>query len=352
MRDPIFILYDSRSGSTLFAALLNRAKGVSVSLESGFVTTVLRQLEPFSTDASIVRLVDDLFREVQFQELGIERAGLERTLLKETRPIPSQVVIERIMDACFAAVEPNTVRVLKHAPYFDMDAVLAVFPESRFLHLIRDGRAVFESKRRTRSISGDELMQANLIRAAHDWRTKSSIANALGANVLTLRYEDLLERPDTVIGQALDFLGIPESERVFTKTQEEYQRAIGERQQGLHKRAGEKPRQELRTHWRSVLAEPDALVYELVAGDALDAHGYERVGSDPAWRTALRPSVLARLTFWSIHFVAHNLRRLMGRVARGESLPALVRRHRRLSGMQRRIRTAADRARADEARWS
>jgi hypothetical protein len=332
MDSPAFILYDSRSGSTLFAALLNRAAGVSVSLESGFVSTVIRQPAPFVTPAAIDALVEALFAEIQFQELGLSRAKVLECLHALPRPASHRDVIEVLLEAYFGRT-PSVARVVKHAPYFDMDDVLRVLPDATFLHLVRDGRAVYESKRRTRSVSGNAFMQANLIRAALDWRTKAEIASALGERALTLRYEDLIENQEATLSQVFDFLHVSEGGRVLTKSQEDYHQAIGERQRGLHTRAGEKPRSDLSVQWRHTLSRSDALIYELLVGDTLGKYGYPLVGGTGRWRTVLRPDVMVRLAYWLGHFGVYNLRKLGARLGRGDSLGALVRRRRRFTDM-------------------
>lgn len=98
------------------------------------------------------------------------------------------------------------------------------FPDARYIHLVRDGRAAVYSLSRVRWW-GDwqarnltpELRASGadpLLVAARGWaetvaRVREGLAGVPAGRVLTLRYEDLLADPGGVVGNALDFLGLP-----------------------------------------------------------------------------------------------------------------------------------------------
>jgi hypothetical protein len=117
-------------------------------------------------------------------------------------------------------VEKNPKHVLR-VPFLS-----AVFPEARFLHLVRDARDTVASLMfRNRGaqwghvqIPGWRELLArypaeNHIRCAHQWRDAVATARADGGRLpagsyLELRYEGLLADPADVVGRALDFLGL------------------------------------------------------------------------------------------------------------------------------------------------
>jgi hypothetical protein len=107
-----------------------------------------------------------------------------------------------------------------------------VFPQARFIHLIRDGRDTVASLMfRNRGAEWGHLKipgwrellarypTQNHCRAAHQWREAVRCARreggALGSGrYLELRYEDLVRQPETVLAQALAFLALAMDEAV------------------------------------------------------------------------------------------------------------------------------------------
>ncbi|HEX2081305.1 MAG TPA: sulfotransferase, partial [Longimicrobium sp.] len=204
-----FVLYDSRSGSTLFAALLNRYRGVSVSLESAFVSRVVEYGGPLRSAADLEALADYLFAEVQFAELGLARPEVVAALRGAGPPYGKRELARALLELYFGRRDPEAlVRVVKNPPFFYVGLLEEWLPGVRFVHVVRDGRAVYNSKRSSRSISG-AVMQPNLVKAARDWRRAVRIAERHPASVLTVRYEDLVRDPDAVMARVLDHLGVP-----------------------------------------------------------------------------------------------------------------------------------------------
>ncbi|MFC2085867.1 sulfotransferase [Bacteroidota bacterium] len=86
-----------------------------------------------------------------------------------------------------------------------MPKLLHLFPESKFVHIIRDGRAVAVSQR--------DRQDENLEYAIHNWKRMIMLGRLDGAvlgrqHYLEVRYEDLLVDPEHTARQILDFLGV------------------------------------------------------------------------------------------------------------------------------------------------
>lgn len=270
-----FLVYDSRSGSTLLSALLNRFAVVTVSQESGFIPTILEFPGEIDRDKGLDRLLGKIAREIQFVELGLNMNALRARLMEYDGSLSKVVVIGAILEQYFTKRDPvASVWVIKSPRlFFHASCLNRLFPGVKFIHIVRDGRAVFNSKRTMKSVHG-RLTQNNLIKAALDWKARLRMGRALGETLLEVRYEDLLASPDAALSRILDFLGVPRNGRAMTKSQEDYAGIIGKKQRHLHKNVGEAPKQELIGKWKRKLSGADILLYEWIAGDDLVRMGY------------------------------------------------------------------------------
>ncbi|GAN31521.1 sulfotransferase [Candidatus Brocadia sinica JPN1] len=82
-----------------------------------------------------------------------------------------------------------------------------MFPDAKFIHIVRDGRDVFDSWRKMNSFND------NVAAAALDWRYKlfrieKSFKKIPEENKITIRYEDLLENPENTIKSICSVIGI------------------------------------------------------------------------------------------------------------------------------------------------
>jgi len=164
-----------------------------------------------------------------------------------------------------------------------------LFPDALYVHLVRDGRdaaasflqmpagIVTESWGHPRSVAD----------FACQWGTEIRAAQALGRRVgpgryLELRYEQLVESPEDVLGQICSFAGLPWEPSMLDYATE-VDVSARPHQQNLKR----PPTTGLR-NWRTELAPGDVAGFEELAGDVLAELGYEladpRRGGAPGTR--------------------------------------------------------------------
>lgn len=165
-----------------------------------------------------------------------------------------------------------------------------VLPEARFIHLIRDGRAVTHSRKTTLALHPVEME-----RLAKRWRHRVRRARRAGSNVeyyLEIRYERLVHEPEEVLRLVCDFIELPWDPEML-----DYHERSGERlaeldrdvpawkgrphrtaesRLGLHEQTT-KPLDATRIdRWRDEMSPEDLATFEREAGDLLVELGYER----------------------------------------------------------------------------
>ena len=149
-----------------------------------------------------------------------------------------------------------------------------VFPEARFIHLIRDGRDVALSYLDT------DFGASSLPEAAVQWRRFVRKGRRSGARVgahryQEVRYEDLVADPDTVLRSLCEFIDLP-----FDPSMLRYHERAGvilrnTSHRAHHGRIALPPTSGLRD-WRRDMDPRDTALFEALAGDLLEELGYER----------------------------------------------------------------------------
>ena len=148
-----------------------------------------------------------------------------------------------------------------------------VFPEARFVHLIRDGRDVAMSLAEVRWGPGDVLD------AALQWAERVSRGREAGHQVgahryLEVRYERLVADPEPLLREVAEFCGLS-FDGAMARHPERAAERIPQRPEALHRRAATAPSATGRD-WRRDMAGDDLAAVEALIGGALAELGYER----------------------------------------------------------------------------
>src|SRR5688572_10431129 len=191
---PFFIVGSARSGTTLLRLMLNAHRRVAVPPESRFVTEIKYDTEPIGVE-SFLRALGSHKR---FEAWDLPLEAVKREI--EGDPVPYADALAAAYRA-YAHVNgkevwgDKTPRYVEHVPF-----IARLFPDSRFIHLIRDGRNV------ALSYANVPFGPKNVAKAAVLWaeRVKKGCddGRALSAGrYLEIRYEDLV---DDAAGEARD----------------------------------------------------------------------------------------------------------------------------------------------------
>jgi hypothetical protein len=157
-----------------------------------------------------------------------------------------------------------------------LDLLERLFPDARYVHLIRDGRDAALS---FLSVS-DGLMTEGWGHPrdargfACQWATEIRAARSLGARVgpdryFELHYETLVADPDAVLRAVCGFAGLE-----FDPGMLDYVGRTDSARKAHQQRLNEPPRQGVR-NWLTEMAPDDRRAFEAVAGGVLGALGYE-----------------------------------------------------------------------------
>ncbi|HXI86637.1 MAG TPA: sulfotransferase [Parvularculaceae bacterium] len=213
----IFIGGCDRSGTTYLAALLARLEGVVALPEAPFIPETARAvLERGETPNETVARFESDHRFRSFRETG--RPSLSSP---DYANLDATALIRRLVEDYAAATDAAPVDVfVEHSPD-NIDRALSLprfFDGAKFLHMVRDGRAV------AASLIPLDWGPTNIIDMQRYWRraVEKGLAavRALGPDrALTVSYETLIAEPEMTLRHIAAFLGLAErAERLNGKT--------------------------------------------------------------------------------------------------------------------------------------
>jgi hypothetical protein len=276
-----------RSGTTLLQAILTTHPDLAIPPESHLLVTLGRRCPRYERPEGFAmeRFAVDFGRHWGFRRWGMPEAEV-RAALEASLPGTCADAV-RAVYARYAALRGKTrygdktpIYVL-HIPF-----LARLFPEARFVHLIRDGRDVALSYLDARF--GPRTVGA----AAVSWKRFVNqgrrAGRALGpARYLELRYEDLLADLEGQVRRVCGFIGIGYEPSMLRYFEDVNAVVAGTRYETEHRNLRLPPTKGLRD-WRRQMSRQDVALFEAIAGDLLFQLGYERAVPRPPLSARVR----------------------------------------------------------------
>ena len=281
MHDPFFIFYDARSGSTYFAkCLVERAKAC-IPPETNFVTSIISQYgtTDITSKSDIQVLCDIIRRDRKFSDWQLNIKEIQSHIeeqLKLNQKLSLRDffgIILRLYGKQFENDKFTRFGFKKGSYISFFQELKEIFPNTKFIHLIRDGRAVFNSKKHNvYSVTGKPF-ETNPSQAAQTWKQtiklSRQIDNLYPEDSLIIHYEKLIENPDLNLNKVVDFLNLNPVKSVYLH---EYQ--VPDRYGILHKNIKKQPLKSRMDSWKTSLKLQEIEQYEAIAGKTLKQEGY------------------------------------------------------------------------------
>lgn len=209
---PFFVVGSGRCGTTLLRRILQASPQVHIPPETYMIGPAIKFFRHNRDKlwGHLVRSVLSMFEfNKEFDRFGISLRPLMHDLLDAPKEDRSLALI---LDSLFRYHGNQTGQTFTRwgdkTPLnsYCLDAILAVFPDACFVHLIRDGVDVVYS-----------LCDANLVNdlqcGAKRWKTAIAAVDAFSrkhpTRCIEMRYEAMVKDPQTAIERVCNFLEIP-----------------------------------------------------------------------------------------------------------------------------------------------
>lgn len=264
--NPFFIVGIPRSGTTLLAVLLNNHSQIhvgKVALGLSLLKLQRRLMESYGQNGDIRSrtATEHLLAALKSETLvwqfcqNVVNQGDEGlcSLLAHAR----EDVVQRHGKKIWGNKSPFMLT--------EFPRITHLMPRARFIHVIRDGRAV--------ALSRYERRHLPLKLAMHIWK-QSILQGQIDGDLLgperylAIKYEDLVEKPIQVVGKVCSFLNVAFEEQMLDLNQSEATH---------HPNAYVRPRldQKKVDSWKEKLSPRIIEHLESIAGDLLQMLGYE-----------------------------------------------------------------------------
>lgn len=208
----VFIVGCPRSGTTLLQEMLNMHPDIAIAPELFFLRLIYskrNKVGDLSQESAQNRLIQKIYQINGFKELQWESQNF-RTWLADNVQTYSELY-RGILDY-FGEKKRATVRGEKTPNnVLYMDTITELIPDAKFIHIIRDPRAVVKSWKTIPWSTGTIVGDAKKWRKYEEayYKTNSQIKD----NSLSIRYEDLVEKPEFTLKKLMSLLNrdyIPE----------------------------------------------------------------------------------------------------------------------------------------------
>ena len=271
---PFFIVGSARSGTTLLRVILNAHPAVTVPPESRFVTELSRG----TGEIRIGDFLKALENHRQFKSWNLP-IDVVRAQMPDRDTVPYGTAIEAVYTAYAKHVGKEiwgdkTPRYVEHIQF-----ISGLFPDARFVHLVRDGRDV------ALSYANVPFGPKTVAKAAALWakrvRLGVSDGRTLGdSRYKEIRYEDLVDAPEETTRSLCAFIGIEFDPDMMEYT-EKAPEFVFDKAKTYNPKVLEKPTKSARS-WETEMPAGHQAVFEVVAGDVLDLFEYPRRFPSPS----------------------------------------------------------------------
>lgn len=329
----VFIIGRGRSGTSLLQTIFDANPGVKTANESPFIIHLKQKYLHVKkwTNEKTDEFIIDLYKDKKFAFLwAIDPADLKRHIKSYD---PDDLSFPLLCKLVYLSVSSpftkttTTLLVDKNPLYSSfINELQEVFPDARFIHLIRDYRDNISSSRKAFNVK-------NIFVLAQRWKRYNKIIDHYKAKspaqFYTLRYEDLVTRPETLIPEMCTFLNITynrEMAEYYDTTQKAYtdenhkndimaglvQKIHGNLLKPIHTSQIDKWKKDLSTH--------EIEVIEYITGDFAKRYNYFPSITPPAksfFFTSLKNFIIDRFShavykfYYKLPFNVRDLLRIL-----------------------------------------
>jgi hypothetical protein len=286
--NPFFIFYDARSGSTYLSNLLVQSFNIVIPPESNFISMILSNLKKETLiEKDVLQIVNILKKDEKFRDwnLSIEKI---KTELEDKSLIDKSKVISLILKTYLknSGNQSSIIGIKKDNNINYYEELHEIFPDTKIICLVRDGRAVYNSKRKALHSKTGKPFEKNVKKAALAWcdylKKVDRIIEKYPQSTMLVKYEDMLMNTKIELGRIGSFLETDFIEK------NEFSYNIPNRYGELHTNIDKAPILSRINAWQRDLSKKDIMRYEKIANIFLLKYNYKSLFKDESLSSKIK----------------------------------------------------------------
>jgi hypothetical protein len=297
---PFFIVGVHRSGTTLLRYMLSSSSRIYIPPESDFIPRFFLKspLAPL-TEQEVGKMLEIIFNRYRFVKEWQGERPQPHSFYTTMEPKTPAGFLDLLYRSY--AEQKRAVRWGDKTPIYSsyMDLIHQIFPQAKFIHIIRDGRDVALSMLEK---WGKKEIHIDIYFAARNWVRRIQQAQAsgkrLGSNhYYELTYESLVDSPEQELRAICDFLEEPFVDEMVAH----HRQASQQIESGSFHEAVRQPANKSRSgRWREEMSAADLRLFEQIAGSQLTELGYETASTGTM-------AIIEKARFQSLHLKYETL---------------------------------------------
>lgn len=275
--DLAFLSYIDRSGSTYLSKLLNEYRDVGVSIEAVFPDGILGIPVIIKSESQIDKALNKIYSDTKFQSWGIDRKKLTAEIKSlDEYPLGFNKLLPIFLKLYFETAKSNACIHIYKSSFIYLQRIKKVrqmFPESKFIFIIRDGRAIYNSQKKSLDSKKGKPFADNPFRTAKKFTRAEKIVKKYRSEKWfhLVKYEDLITDANTEIDKLLRFLGLSKFKKSDNK---DYFKAIPKSQKSLHENLQYGPLRKRINAWKEELNKDEIYIFQNACSKALMNFNY------------------------------------------------------------------------------
>ncbi len=280
----IFITYVNRSGSTFLANIFSKYSEILVCPEADILIyrLLINPNKQFIYDNKQKQQIKSFIS----NDKKLKYWGLQINDLLGLNTVKTNFdAFAEILFAYQRKVKPNaTTIVFKGTKLIDLYEKISREIKNKYnlkyISIIRDGRAVFASQKRTISPSAKKKFATNPIRVATHWNgfVNNSLKYKNDRDYFIVKYESLIEEYENSIKKLFEHLEL-NTDKAYSKHGDLFER-IPDYQKPIHLYIIEDPQKEKIDSWKKKLNPIHIYIFEKISGVNLLKLGYEIINPE------------------------------------------------------------------------
>lgn len=270
---PFFIIGIQRSGTTLLRLIINTHSMIAIPEEGVFWMPLIRSRHKDYNAPINKKSLRNYIKYLRKNEgFKVWKVNLDAALAR--LDFGKDITLRDLMLSLYienAKVNNKRFWGDKTPSFFrKVNELSHIFPDAKFIHIIRDGRDTFLSMR------GREPGRENVAVAAFEWKFKiqkvrESFKQLPQERRFEVRYEDILRSPEKKIVEICNFLGVR-----FEASMLDYYKSSNEFVGKHHSELIYKPiSSNAAERWKKQMSNSENRIFEFIAKGALKDFGYD-----------------------------------------------------------------------------